>query len=75
MVGLGRVLVAVHGGVTHRTGVCVCVCVYGGVASLWVLWASPTRRNGMSRVGCMVGLGLGWLGELIPGLGVRPAAK
>jgi hypothetical protein len=52
------------------------VCVRtGDVAALWALWASSTRRNGTSRVACTVGFGLGWLGELTPGLGVMPAAK
>jgi hypothetical protein len=56
-----------------RVGI-MCVCT-GGVAALWVLWAPSTRQNGASRAACTVGLGLGWLGELIPRLGVRPAAK
>jgi hypothetical protein len=74
MVVLGRALVAVHGGVTHGSGAYVCVRE-GGVAALWELWASSTRRIGASRAACTVGLGLGWLGELIPGLGLRPATK
>jgi hypothetical protein len=73
MVMLGRALVAVHGGVMHGSG--ACVCVRGGVAALWALWASSTRRIGASRAACTVGPGLGWLGELIPGLGLRPAVK
>jgi hypothetical protein len=50
------------------------VCT-GDVAAPWALWASSMHQNGTPRVACMVGFWLVWLGELVPGRGVMPAAK